>query len=184
MKKINTLTFIGLGSNLANPIEQIQLAITTLQKLSHSQFLTSSTLYRTKPHIPRPNEVNFPIDTLWKGPQPDFINAVCALKTSLTPDALLYALKEIEAQQGREKDNHYRWGPRKIDLDILLYGKQRLHRKTKIGTLIIPHPGIKTRRFVLIPLLEVAEKLEVNIDWCLPASSCESTMFDIYKKKI
>lgn len=88
--------------------------------------------------------------------QPDFINAVAALETRLTPQALLQALLVIEAQHGRRRDG-MRWGPRSLDLDLLLYGDTLLDAPD----LVLPHPGMHERAFVLYPLADIAPGLSV-----------------------
>jgi 2-amino-4-hydroxy-6-hydroxymethyldihydropteridine diphosphokinase len=87
--------------------------------------------------------------------QPDYVNAVVRLSTALSPEALLDGLQDIERRHGRQRVRH--WGPRTLDLDILLYGKQQI-----VGPrLRIPHPGIATRDFVLYPLAEIDSELEI-----------------------
>lgn len=90
------------------------------------------------------------------GWQPDYVNAVAELRTALMPYALLAALQRIESQQGRNR-NTLHWGPRTLDLDILLWGRRRL----KLPGLIVPHPGVAQRAFVLYPLAELAPGLDV-----------------------
>ncbi len=134
-----TQAFIGIGSNLADPLRQVQTAIRELSQLPNSTFLKSSSLYRTKP--------------LGPSAQPDFINAVVALETALSPLSLLDALQALELQHGRVRN--LRWGPRTLDLDLLLYEQLEL----KSARLILPHPGLKSRIFVLKPLAEIAPAL-------------------------
>jgi len=134
------MVYIAIGSNLNDPIEQVKMAITRLQQLQRIEWQASSSLHRSKPMGPQD--------------QPDFVNAVVAIKTALTPGELLSKLKALEHQQGREVTMQ-RWGPRVIDLDILLYGKITLVSKE----LVIPHPGLESRDFVLAPLAEIAPDL-------------------------
>lgn len=134
--------FIGLGSNLAGPVRQLRQALHTLVGLPATRLHAQSSLYR-----------NPPMGPAW---QPDFVNAVAELRTDLTPRALLAALQRIESRQGRNR-TIVRWGPRTLDLDILLWGTQRL----KLQGLIVPHPGIAHRAFVLYPLAELAPGLDV-----------------------
>lgn len=134
------LTYIALGSNLNNPIEQVQKALTALHKITKTQLLRHSHLYHSKPLGPQD--------------QPDFINAVALLETQLTPMELLNALLEIERQQGRIR-THERWGPRILDLDIILYGDEILNTPE----LHLPHPGLPIRNFWVYPLLEIAPDL-------------------------
>lgn len=132
-------TYIGLGSNLNNPEQQVKDAIDRLSRLSRSSLIAVSPFYASKPMGPQD--------------QPDYVNAVAALDTDLSPLELLERLQFIERQQGRVRI--IRWGARTIDLDILLYGNQVLQSET----LTIPHPGIKDRPFVIQPLLDIAPDL-------------------------
>lgn len=127
--------YIALGSNLNNPEQQIQQALLSLDELPNSKCIKTSGIYQTKPVGPQQ--------------QPDFCNAVTKLQTILDPLRLLMELKRIEQQQGRMPSYH--WGPRIIDLDILLYGKE----KVNLPELTIPHPHMLERLFVLIPLQEI-----------------------------
>ena len=129
-----TKVYIGIGSNLDEPAEQVRRALIALQALPHTALEKSSALFRTAP-----------IDA--EGD--DFINAVALLQTQLSPLALLQALQQIEADFGRQRP--FVNAPRTLDLDILLYGPQRLHTPE----LIIPHPRLTQRAFALIPLLQV-----------------------------
>jgi 2-amino-4-hydroxy-6-hydroxymethyldihydropteridine diphosphokinase len=130
--------FIGLGSNLGNPLLQIQEAITSLKKMPGTVKSVSS-IYTSKPMGPQK--------------QPDYFNAVVLLLTPLKPLALLHELQKIEVAQHRERLEH--WGPRTIDLDILLYGEEVI----ETPELIIPHRGLTERAFVLQPLFEIAPAL-------------------------
>lgn len=132
--------YIGLGSNLDDPVNQVELALDELAQLANCRITAHSSLYRTAPMGPQD--------------QPDYINAVVAIETSLEPVVLLDALQEIERQHGRERKGE-QWGPRTLDLDLLLYGEQILD----LPRLQVPHPGIKERSFVLIPLHEIAPQL-------------------------
>ena len=136
--------YIGLGSNLNNPAEQINKAVEALNNLPKSQLKKVSQLYPNPPMGPQD--------------QPDFINAVAALDTELEPLELLKYLQKIEDQQGRERNIIQRWGPRTLDLDILLYGDVYLHTEK----LTIPHPGLSYRNFVLLPLREIAPDLKLE----------------------
>jgi len=133
--------FIGLGSNLADPQRQVEAAQKALQALPTTQWVASSSLYKSPPMGPQD--------------QPDYINAVVALDTELSPHALLDCLQQIEQQHGRVRERH--WGERTLDLDILLYGDvviddARLH---------VPHPGIAQRAFVIYPLAEIDEDIVI-----------------------
>jgi 2-amino-4-hydroxy-6-hydroxymethyldihydropteridine diphosphokinase len=134
---------IGLGSNLDDPTRQIGAALKELASVAETRVQCASSLYRNPPLGPQD--------------QPDYINAVAVILTRLAPHSLLRALQEIERRQGRARDAHRRWGPRRIDLDILTYGL----RIVAEDELKIPHPGIPERNFVLFPLLEIAPDLRV-----------------------
>lgn len=137
VRRGGALAYIGIGSNQANPVLQVRQAITELARLPRSSLIGSSALYQTAPVGPTD--------------QPDFVNAVAGLETRLEPRALLDALQRIEQAQGRVRDGP-RWGPRTLDLDILLYGNLRLAEPG----LEIPHPELGRRAFVLVPLADVA----------------------------
>lgn len=137
---LSDIAYIGLGSNLSEPSKQLQQALTILDSHSQMKLVTSSHFYASLPMGPQD--------------QPDYVNAVCKIKTSLQPQELLSTLQEIEKQQGRERIGE-RWGPRTLDLDILLYNDLALHTKN----LTLPHYGIKDREFVLVPLFEIAPEL-------------------------
>jgi len=115
--------YIGLGANLDDPRAQVMRAIDELAALPNSRLLTVSALYRSAPLV-LPGQVP---DT-----QPDYINAVAKLETRLDPHSLLDALQTIEQAHGRRRDGT-RWGPRPLDLDILLYGNQQLDDETATG---------------------------------------------------
>ncbi len=135
------LTYIGLGSNLDNPESQVKTAIEALAGLSQIRLQDRSSLYRSAPMGPQD--------------QPDYVNAVVKLSTGLEPEALLDKLQGIERAQGRVRTQ--RWGPRTLDLDILLYGQCVVATER----LKIPHPGIAERSFVLYPLAEINGQLEI-----------------------
>ncbi len=131
--------FIGFGSNIGDRLDYCDRAITLLSLLPHSQVVAVSSLYETEPvadHVdPGPG---------W------FLNGVVRMETDVTPRSLLTVCREIEASLGRDRD--HRRGPRTLDLDILLYGDRRVQDTD----LVIPHPRLHLRRFVLAPLAEVA----------------------------
>jgi len=134
------ISYIGIGSNQQDPIKQALQAIEALQQLPNSTLTKASSLYCSAPMGPQD--------------QPDYINAVAEIDTQLSAIELLDALQEIEQKQGRvRKDN--RWGPRTLDLDIILYDNQQINTER----LIIPHYGMQDREFVLYPLQEIAAKL-------------------------
>lgn len=132
---------VGIGSNLDDPVAQVRAAIIALTALIDTDLLAASSLYRNPPMGPQD--------------QPDFVNAAVLLRTRLRPLTLLDRLQDIERQQGRIRSIH--WGPRTIDLDLLLYG-DRLISEPRLTT---PHPGLHERPFVLYPLAEIAPELEV-----------------------
>ncbi|MCK6262363.1 2-amino-4-hydroxy-6-hydroxymethyldihydropteridine diphosphokinase [Vibrio sp. ZSDE26] len=132
--------YIAIGSNLADPVGQANGAIEALKKLPKSTLLSVSSLYSSTPMGPQD--------------QPDYINAVAAVETQLTPLELLDCTQTIELEQGRVRKDE-RWGPRTLDLDIILYGNDVIDSER----LIVPHYGMKEREFVLYPLAEIAPNL-------------------------
>ncbi|MBF0549101.1 MAG: 2-amino-4-hydroxy-6-hydroxymethyldihydropteridine diphosphokinase [Deltaproteobacteria bacterium] len=132
--------YLGLGSNLGDKVSQIQSAVARLKELPGFIFGRVSSLYRTAP--------------VGVKDQDDFVNAAVQGTTVWKPEELLRALKTIENDLGRRPS--FRWGPRAIDLDILLYGDQVISSET----LIIPHPEMHRRRFVLVPLSEIAAEVK------------------------
>lgn len=139
---VQNRVFVGLGSNLGDPAEQLRRALRALSKLPHTQLAAQSSLYRSAP--------------LGGLDQPDYLNAVAALDTRLPAPELLAALLVIEQQQGRVRSAQ-RWQARTLDLDLLLYGELQLQD----AALTVPHPGIATRAFVLYPLREIAPDLVI-----------------------
>jgi 2-amino-4-hydroxy-6-hydroxymethyldihydropteridine diphosphokinase len=135
------LVYVGLGSNLGNPESQVKTAIEALAGLPQTYLQDRSSLYRSAPMGPQD--------------QPDYVNAVVQLSTGLEPEALLDSLHGIEREQGRVRAQH--WGPRTLDLDILLYGQGVVATER----LKIPHPGIAERSFVLYPLAGINGQLEI-----------------------
>ena len=138
--------YVGVGSNLDGPREQVQDAIAALAQLPRSHLVVCSPLYRTVPLVSEKGD----------GSQPSFVNAVAGLLTRLTPEELLGELRRIEVALGRAPTRE-RWAPRRIDLDLLVFGRET--RAT--DTLRIPHPGVAERDFVLYPLADIAPDLEV-----------------------
>lgn len=136
MNAPHTLAYIGLGSNLADPAAQLCQAFNELDCLPLCQTIACSSLYATPPIGPQD--------------QPDFINAVVLLKTALSPLALLDQLQALEQRHRRQRLRH--WGPRTLDLDVLLYGQRTLMHPR----LQVPHPRMHERAFVLVPLAEIA----------------------------
>ncbi len=133
--------YIGLGSNLGQPAEQLLRAMDELDCIPESWLGRHSSLYASSPMGP-PD-------------QPDYVNAVAELHTALPALALLDALQSIENAHHRVREE--RWGPRTLDLDLLLYG----HEVIDLERLKVPHPGIALRPFVLQPLAEIDGNLQV-----------------------
>lgn len=134
--------YIGLGSNLQEPAVQVRRACAGLQALASTRLVRVSPLYRSRPFGPVP--------------QPDFINAVAGVLTQLDARTLLGELQALERALGRPAERE-RWGPRVIDLDLLIYGRER---REEPG-LTLPHGGIVERNFVLYPLADLAPDLDV-----------------------
>ncbi len=131
--------YIGLGSNLHQPLEQAQQAIKALSQHRHLSNVTASPLYSSKPVGPQD--------------QPDYINGVVCCQTQLGPHDLLDLLQSIEQAQGRERKRH--WGERTLDLDLLLYGEAQI----RTPRLTVPHAFMLERSFVLYPLKDLAPDL-------------------------
>ncbi|ABB58302.1 2-amino-4-hydroxy-6-hydroxymethyldihydropteridine diphosphokinase [Synechococcus elongatus] len=138
-----TAIAVALGSNLGNRVKHLQQAIAQLAALSSIRRLQVSPVYQTPPVGP---------------PQPDYYNACAIAETCLAPHDLLQQLQAIEAAAGRERLQH--WGPRTLDLDLLLYGD----RQIQTPDLTVPHPYLTQRAFVLIPLAAIAP------DWVEPVT--------------
>lgn len=134
--------FIGLGSNLAEPVSQLRGALAALGELQQTQLAAVSSLYASDP--------------LGPPDQPRYVNAVAALDTELAPLQLLDALQAIELAQGRVRKDE-RWGPRTLDLDILLFGQRQIDEPR----LQVPHYHMHARAFVLYPLAEIAGDLRL-----------------------
>jgi 2-amino-4-hydroxy-6-hydroxymethyldihydropteridine diphosphokinase len=128
--------YIGIGSNLDQPLGQCRNAVTFLSAWPGIKVLRTSSFYRSEP--------------VGYTEQEDFVNAVCEIRTRLDHRTLFDVLKTIEERMGRREER--RWGPRIIDLDLLFYGQEVIDE----GDLIIPHPECHKRRFVLLPLAEIA----------------------------
>ena len=134
--------YLSLGSNLADPLQQVKSTLSELGALPETIKITHSSLYQSAP--------------LGPADQPDYINAVCVLDTRLPLERLFDRLLEIEDRHGRIRSAE-RWGPRTLDLDLLLYGDvQREHAR-----ITLPHPRLHERSFVLYPLYEVAPELVI-----------------------
>ncbi len=135
-----TRVFIAIGSNLNDPVGQAYQAIEALKTIRQTRFIQASHLYSSTPMGPQN--------------QPDYINAVAEVETELTPLELLNCTQAIELEQGRVRKDE-RWGPRTLDLDIVLFGNQVIENER----LTVPHYGMKVREFVLYPLAEIAPDL-------------------------
>jgi 2-amino-4-hydroxy-6-hydroxymethyldihydropteridine diphosphokinase len=137
-----TQCHIALGSNLGSSIKNLERALTEITRFA--QIISVSSLYKTKP---------------WGvTDQPDFINAVASIETALSAEELLDELLKIEKGMGRERVT--KWGPREIDLDILTFG----NRKFDVSRLMIPHPHMFERAFVLVPLAEIDPSFKAAIE--------------------
>lgn len=132
--------YIAIGSNLASPLEQVNAAIQAIGEIPDSRIMAVSSFYRTPPLGPQD--------------QPDYLNAAVALDTALTPEELLNHTQRIELQQGRVRKAE-RWGPRTLDLDIMLFGDEVINT----DRLTVPHYDMKNRGFMLWPLFEIAPEL-------------------------
>ena len=134
--------YIGLGSNLDDPATQIRAGMMALARLAQTRVEACSSLYRSAP--------------VGRQDQPDFVNAVCRVRTGLAPAALMHDLLEIESRHGRERRGE-KGGPRTLDLDLLLYGAEAIHSVA----LTVPHPRLHERAFVLYPLSELEPDLVI-----------------------
>ncbi|GFR99443.1 2-amino-4-hydroxy-6-hydroxymethyldihydropteridine pyrophosphokinase [Elysia marginata] len=131
--------YIALGSNLDNPMQQLVSALQALAKLPNCQLLKQSSFYASAPMGPQD--------------QPDYINAVALISTTIEALALLDQLQAIELDHQRKRER--RWGPRTLDLDLILFGESIIDHPR----LQVPHVGLKERNFVLYPLAEIAPDL-------------------------
>jgi 2-amino-4-hydroxy-6-hydroxymethyldihydropteridine diphosphokinase len=134
--------YIGLGSNLHGPARQLENTFELLGDIRDTHLIKRSSLYRSAP--------------FGGVEQPDFINAAASLLTQLSAEDLLLELQRIENERGRER-GEVRWGPRVLDLDLLVYSSQIIDEPG----LSVPHPGIGERNFVLLPLREIAPELNI-----------------------
>jgi 2-amino-4-hydroxy-6-hydroxymethyldihydropteridine diphosphokinase len=134
---------VGIGSNLSGPVDQVDRGLEALSGLPESGWFRSSSKYASAP--------------LGTVSQPDYVNAVCGFLTRLQPESLLHALLDIERKAGRDRSAGEKWGPRILDLDLLVYGAAQIDSEN----LKLPHPGISQRNFVLLPLAEIAPTLRI-----------------------
>ncbi|WP_312626187.1 2-amino-4-hydroxy-6-hydroxymethyldihydropteridine diphosphokinase [Scandinavium sp.] len=135
-----TRVYIAVGSNLASPLDQVNAAIAALGEIPETKIASVSSFYRTPPLGPQD--------------QPDYLNAAVALDTRLEPEILLDNTQRIESRQGRVRKEE-RWGPRTLDLDIMLFGDAVIHT----DRLTVPHYDMHNRGFMLWPLAEIAPDL-------------------------
>jgi 2-amino-4-hydroxy-6-hydroxymethyldihydropteridine diphosphokinase len=131
------VVYLALGSNLADPTQQVASALAALKAIPKTELLQCSRFYRTKPLGPQD--------------QPDYLNAVVKLKTELEPEQLLDETQSIELNQGRVREGQ-RWGPRTLDIDILFYDDMTI----STPRLTVPHYDVKNREFMLYPLADIA----------------------------
>ena len=132
--------YIGLGSNLGDSADTLGAAFGAINALENTRILSKSSLYSSSPMGPKD--------------QPDYHNAVCLIETALEPHTLLRALQSVENEYGRIRKGE-KWGPRTLDLDILLYGNQHI----STPDLTVPHYGMDGREFVMVPLFEIAPNM-------------------------
>jgi 2-amino-4-hydroxy-6-hydroxymethyldihydropteridine diphosphokinase len=136
-----TIAYVGLGSNLQDPVRQVEAAFEELDRLPRTRVVKRSSLYRTAP--------------VGYADQPEFVNAVAQLETGLAAEQLLDELQGLEARHGRQRS--FPNAPRTLDLDLLLFGDLVLRTER----LTVPHPRMRERAFVLEPLREIAPHLEL-----------------------
>lgn len=141
------IVYIGVGSNLDNPLLQVKTAISELSDSKNIILDAVSDIYKSKPLHVRGMDVELE--------QADYINAVARIKTSYTPETLLHLLQTLELKHNRVKE--YRWGPRSLDLDILLYDDLQVETES----LTIPHIELINRDFVLYPLSDINSALDI-----------------------
>jgi 2-amino-4-hydroxy-6-hydroxymethyldihydropteridine diphosphokinase len=134
--------YLGVGSNLDSPLERVREAVARLGALPTTRVVAVSPAFGSRPFGPVP--------------QPDFVNVVVGALTQLSPEELLREIKALEVAMGRP-EKHEKWGPRVIDLDLLIHGRERRAEPA----LALPHPGIVERNFVLYPLAAIAPDLDV-----------------------
>ena len=135
--------YVGLGSNLDDPVARLEQGLAAVGRLPGTRLVLASPFYWNPP--------------LGVRPQPEYLNAVAGLLTTLDPRRLLDGLLSIEREHGRERPRAERWAPRTLDLDLLVYGRERFAEPG----LTLPHPGIAERNFVLFPLADMAPDLDI-----------------------
>src|SRR3954471_8904848 len=142
MSRLWAPAYVAIGSNLDDPAQQVISAFIALAAIERTRVIARSRLYRSAPMGPQD--------------QPEFVNAAAGLLTQLSARELFQEFKSLERQLGREVPV-VRWGPRRIDLDLLVYGAERIDETD----LTVPHPGVPVRNFVLYPLKDIAPELNV-----------------------
>ena len=135
------MAFVGLGANLGEPLRQVREAFRELDAIAHTRVVKASSLYRSAPQ--------------GYAAQPEFVNAVAQLETSLLAERLLDELQAIEARHGRQRS--FANAPRTLDLDLLLFGNAVIEAEQ----LQVPHPRMHERAFVLVPLVEIAPQISI-----------------------
>lgn len=138
---MENIAYLSIGSNMGNRLETFQSAIQLLDSEQEISVLDSSSIYETDP-VGYTN-------------QACFLNAVLKISTSFKPEELLQVCLRIEAELGRKREIH--WGPRTLDLDILLYNQENIETES----LIVPHPRMFERAFVMIPLMELEDQIQL-----------------------
>ncbi|MBM6616077.1 2-amino-4-hydroxy-6-hydroxymethyldihydropteridine diphosphokinase [Bacillus suaedaesalsae] len=139
---MNNRAFIGLGSNIQDRLGFLRIAIQTLSEHPEIQVVNYSSIYDTDP--------------VGYTDQDSFLNMVVEINTNLPPDELLKTILEVERQLGRKRE--LKWGPRTLDLDILMYNQENIEDEE----LIVPHPRMSERAFVMIPLMEIDPELSIK----------------------
>ena len=144
---------IGLGSNLGDRASNIRFGIAEIERLPGTRISAVSSLYESAAHTIDENEI-----------QPDYLNAAALLETTLSPHDLLERCLEIERARDRLRDRDQRWQSRRLDLDILVFGRETIFDER----LTVPHPLLGQRRFVLAPLMEIAPELHIPAPFDAP----------------
>jgi len=156
-----TTAYIGIGSNMKDPMQQVNNALQTLAQLPNSTLVSYSSMYSS--------------DAVGPGKQDSYINAVAEINTEYSAADLLKQLQAIEADHGRIRKQ--RWEPRPLDLDILLFGNQII----STSTLSVPHPELSHRHFVLYPLAEIAPELVLPDGRTMPELLTECSIGELLK---
>jgi 2-amino-4-hydroxy-6-hydroxymethyldihydropteridine diphosphokinase len=143
MTQLWTPAYVAVGANLDDPLSRVKDSFALLGAIRSTRLIAISRLYRSAPLGPQD--------------QPDFVNAAVALLTQLSAAELLAEMKSLERALGRDTPPLVRWGPRRIDFDLLVFGAEQIQTET----LTVPHPGVLARNFVLYPLLDIAPELFV-----------------------